>query len=80
MRAWADHDTNAARTVQRIYSDRTQFVSKLFQQLGFNGAALTARTRLLLCYLSWEPNMMTDEDDSSRELIPDEIHRLLTLR
>ena len=79
MRAWAEHDPNAAEMVERIYRDRMQFVGGLFRQIGFTGTALDARTRLLLCYLSWDPNMMTDEDDASRELIADEIHRLLTL-
>lgn len=58
LRNWADHDEEVAAMVRTVYEHREQFFKSLFRKLGFQGDELEIRIRLLLCFLSWEPNMM----------------------
>ena len=80
MRAWADHEPQAADVVRRVYADRSQFVEELFRRIGFRGVALKVRIQLLLSYLSWEPSMMLDEGERARKVVLAEVHQLLTAR
>ncbi len=58
VRHWADHDREVASMVRKVYDQREKFFKGLFLKLGFRGEDLEVRVRLLLCFLSWEPNMM----------------------
>ena len=78
MRAWAAHDEEAAAAVRAAYEKRTTFVRGFFTRLGFRGLAAEIRTRLALCYLSWEPSMYPDEPESRRLQLLDLQHELLT--
>jgi AcrR family transcriptional regulator len=73
IRDWAAHDPAAAKAVRLVYRMRMQFVRSIFSGLGFRGQQLEMRTRLFVCYHSWE---MTMFDDLSK----DERRKLLRLR
>ena len=80
MRAWADHDTEAARVVQSVYERRRSFVRSFFTRLGFRGPDAEARSRLALCYLSWEPNMYLTESEAYQNKVVRHALRLLVSR
>ena len=73
IRDWAAHDPAAAKAVRSVYRMRLDFVRSIFSDLGFRGRQLEMRTRLFVCYHSWE---MTMFDDLSK----DERRKLLRLR
>jgi len=50
VRAWADHDPEAAAVVKEVYAMRFKFIKSIFAEMGFSGADLEMRTRLWLCY------------------------------
>ena len=71
MRAWAAQDPEVARRVGRVYRQRRAFIREAFAELGFEGNQLEMRTRLFLCYHSWERVMFWRESKKAlRELIP----------
>jgi AcrR family transcriptional regulator len=78
IRAWADHDSHADRVVRAAYEKRTAFVRGFFTRLGFRGLEAEIRTRLTLCYLSWEPHMYPDESEARRVKLLNLQHELLT--
>lgn len=78
MRSWADHDAKALAAVQGVYEKRIKFVKSFFTRLGFRGLDAEIRSRLALCYLSWEPNMYSDESESRRLKLLTLQHKLLT--
>ena len=50
IRAWADHDPEAAAVVKNVYSMRFKFIRSIFAEMGFSGPDLDMRVRLWLCY------------------------------
>jgi AcrR family transcriptional regulator len=50
IRAWADHDPEAAKVVKEVYAIRFIFIKNIFAEMGFSGADLDMRVRLWLCY------------------------------
>jgi len=66
MRAWADHDERAEAAVRRVYKERSLFIRQFFTRLGFQRSQAEVRTRMVLCYMSWEPNMYADDSPSRR--------------
>lgn len=72
IRDWASHDSDAAEAVRAVYGMRLEFVQRIFSELGFRGQQLEMRTRLFVCYHSWEQVMFEDlSKEESRKL-----HRL----
>ena len=57
MRAWALRDEQVAASVNSVYEMRLAYIGKCFEELGFDGAELESRTRLFVCYQSWEAAM-----------------------
>jgi AcrR family transcriptional regulator len=78
FRAWADHDPIADRVARDVYARRHEFVDGLFKRIGFRGLDAEIRTRLMLCYMSWEPNMYADESERRRLQFLNLQHELLT--
>ena len=78
MRAWADHDENADKVVRAVHDRRKRFVGSFFSRLGFRGLDAEIRTRLTLCYMSWEPSMYQDESEPRRLNLLKLQHELLT--
>lgn len=71
MRAWAAEDPQVARRVGRVYKLRLDFVREAFAELGFTGEELEMRTRLFVCYHSWERVMFWRESKKAlKALIP----------
>ena len=77
MRSWADHDERARTAVREVYRKRRSFIRSFFKRLGFDTSDAEIRTRLLLCCLSWEPNMYLDESKSRRLDVLKQQHQLL---
>ncbi|MEP4078464.1 TetR/AcrR family transcriptional regulator [Haloferula sp.] len=70
IRAWAEADPAVARRVNMAYKKRMGFLRDIFRALGFEGDDLEMRTRLFLCYGTWEHTMFPKESKSSlRKLI-----------
>lgn len=80
MRSWADHDQQADAVVRAVYRQRTEFVRRFFTQLGFRGLDTEARTRLVLCYLSWEPSMYQEEPETRKSALLKRQVEILTTR
>ena len=71
MRAWAAEDPVVARRVGRVYRVRLDFVEQAFAELGFEGKELEMRTKLFVCYQSWEKVTFSRESKKAlRALIP----------
>ena len=77
MRAWADRDPLVSEAVRKVYGQRTKFIRGFFKRLGFTGLDAEARTRLTLCYLSWEPSMFVDESETRQLTLLKRQHELL---
>ena len=73
IRDWAARDPDAAKAIRLVYRKRLEFVRGIFSDLGFRGQQLEMRTRLLVCYHSWEQTMFEDSPKEER-------HKLLRLR
>ena len=78
MRAWADHDSIADKVVRVVHDRRKRFVGSFFSRLGFRGLDAEIRTRLTLCYMSWEPNMYQEEPEARQINLLKLQHDLLT--
>jgi hypothetical protein len=78
LRGWAKEDPIVAKEVNRVFNLRFEFLKKAFSELGFKGEDLEMRTRLFICYHSWE--QITFWHDSKRKLrkMIDSRIRLLT--
>jgi AcrR family transcriptional regulator len=57
IRAWADHDPAVKKAVDKAYEMRLDFAREAFSEMGFEGADLEMRTRLFVCYHTWEQAM-----------------------
>lgn len=66
MRAWADLDPQVHKAVRAVYKKRIKFVCSFYDKLGFEGIDAEVRTRLTLCYMSWEPNMYPQDSKAHR--------------
>ena len=56
----------AAEAVAQVYQMRLAYIREAFRDLGFKGDELEMRTRLYVCYHSWEAAMFGGE--SGRKL------------
>ena len=60
IRAWAKHDDLAREVVAIVTKARMDFIRAIFSELGFKGDELEMRTRLFVCYHTWESAMFDD--------------------
>ena len=65
MTSWARSDPMARRAVKKVVKMRLDYLRIIFADLGFKGDALEMRTRLFVCYHSWEDTMFTDLTDQN---------------
>ena len=63
MNAWAKVDPLVHEVVKKVIKMRLDFNRAIFAELGFDGDELEMRTRLFVCYHSWEEIMFTDDSD-----------------
>jgi len=64
MNAWAKVDPLVYEVVKKVIKMRLDFNREIFAELGFDGDELEMRTRLFVCYHSWEDIMFTDDTDN----------------
>jgi len=80
IRQWALQDALAARAVRKVNRIRLDYIGGTFSELGFSGDDLDMRTRLFVCYHTWEAPMFRETSRKQRrELIAKRID-LLTSR
>ena len=77
FRAWADHDPVAEQVVREVYDRRHRFISGLFRRMGFRGTEIEIRTRIVLCFLSWEPSLYIEQSDRQRKQLLKKEHDFL---
>ena len=71
IRGWAKTDPKVAKAFKHGYRLRHEFIGARFAEMGFEGADLEMRTRLLVTYESWEVHGFPFHSKKSmRELIP----------
>jgi AcrR family transcriptional regulator len=78
IRNWAFHDPYVEEVVRKVYGERKTFVRSFFTRLGFRGMDAEIRTRLTLCYMSWEPSIYQEDSKSQRVKMLKSVHELLT--
>ena len=60
MTLWAKLDSQVQRVVRKVVRMRLDYLRAIFAELGFEGDELEMRTRLFVCYHSWEDTMFPD--------------------
>ena len=63
MTSWAKLDSHAHQMVKKVVKMRLDYLRVNFAELGFEGDELEMRTRLFVCYHSWEDTMFPDLSD-----------------
>jgi len=80
IRDWAAHDPAADKAVRLVYRMRLEFVRSIFSDIGFRGQQLEMRTRLFVCYHSWELAMFADLSREERRKFLRLRHKLLVTK
>ena len=78
IREWAQHDELAAAAYCQVISNRLEVVRRIFAELGFEGPELELRSRVFVCFVSWEGSMFLDVSASKRRAIDEAMIALLT--
>ena len=60
INAWAKFDPLARKALKKAMNIRLGFLRSIFAELGFEGDELEMRTRLFVCYHSWEATTFAD--------------------
>ena len=60
MTSWAKLDSHVHKVVKKVVKMRLDYLRVIFAGLGFEGDELEMRTRLFVCYHSWEDTMFPD--------------------
>jgi len=60
MTSWAKLNPQVNRVVKKVVEMRLDYLRAIFAELGFEGDELEMRTRLFVCYHSWEDIMFPD--------------------
>jgi len=60
MTSWAKLDSQVDKVVKKVVKMRLDYLRTIFAELGFRGDELEMRTRLFVCYHSWEDTMFPD--------------------
>jgi AcrR family transcriptional regulator len=78
IRQWAVKDPTAARTVRQANKMRMEFVGQALSELGFKGDDLDMRTRVYVCYQTWELAMYQNLSKARRKkLIAKQVDMLI---
>lgn len=80
IRAWAQHDERAREVVQTVTKDRMRFIGQIFADMGFKGEQLELRTKLFVCYHTWESAIFDKAPPRKRSREQKLIVELLTSR
>jgi hypothetical protein len=60
MNSWAKLNSQVHKAVRKVVKMRLDYLQGIFAELGFEGDELEMRTRLFVCYHSWEETMFPD--------------------
>jgi AcrR family transcriptional regulator len=60
INSWARLDSHVHKVVKKVVKMRLDYLRVIFAELGFEGDELEMRTRLFVCYHSWEDTMFPD--------------------
>jgi len=60
MNSWARLDSHVHKFVKKVIKMRLDYLRGIFSELGFEGDELEMRTRLFVCYHSWEDTTFPD--------------------
>ncbi|MCK5478102.1 MAG: TetR/AcrR family transcriptional regulator [Methylococcales bacterium] len=63
---WAKNDPLAQAAVENVYKMRLDYIRSIFAEFGFEADETEMRTRLFVCYHSWENTMYKDLDPEKR--------------
>lgn len=63
INAWAKTDPKVNDVVEKVVKMRLDYTRAIFSELGFKGNELEMRTRLFVCYHSWEGTIFPDLSD-----------------
>jgi len=58
--SWARLDFKVKKVLKKVVNMRLDYLRAIFAELGFKGDELEMRTRLFVCYHSWEATMFPD--------------------
>ena len=80
IRAWAAHDSTAAKAVRQVTRARLDFTHSIFSELGFRCRQLEMRVRLFVSYHTWEHATFPDLSKEERRALLRLRHKLLVSR
>ena len=80
IRAWADHDPEAAGVVAGVYRLRFEFIRSIFAEMGFAGINLEMRARLWLCHATHGKSMFGEMDKKNQNELLKQCHAILTCK
>ena len=80
IRSWADADPAIARLVQKAYRGRLVFIGGIFREMGFGEEETEMRSRLFVCYHTWERATFPKDSKKSLEKMIERRLDLLTLK
>jgi len=63
MTSWARSESKIRKVVNKVVKMRLDYLRTIFAELGLKGDELEMRTRLFVCYHSWEDTMFPDLSD-----------------
>ena len=63
MTSWANSDSKIRKVVNEVVKIRLDYLRTIFSELGFTGDELEMRSRLFVCYHSWEDTVFPDLSD-----------------
>jgi AcrR family transcriptional regulator len=80
MTSWAKLDSKVHKVVTQVVKMRLDYLRGIFAELGFEGDELEMRTRLFVCYHSWEDTMFPDLSDEEHSKLLKLRHQYLIKR
>jgi len=78
VRNWAVTDENAETVVRDVYRRRREFISGIFRELGFEGAANDARVSLFVCFQTWNTFTFLESGPQSDDALAAQIDLMVT--
>ena len=63
---WAKNDLHAEAAVGNVYKMRLDFIRSIFTEFGFVADETEMRTRLFVCYHSWQNSIYKDLDPQKK--------------
>jgi AcrR family transcriptional regulator len=78
IRTWAKYDLKAKRVASKVNKLRLDFIRSIFTELGFKDDELEARTKLFVCYQTFETPMFGKLSQTNWERLAKRRIKILT--